>query len=74
VIVEKLTQAKNIFGLENHHIVEGANANLTLFETDSIWTFDHTHIKSKSKNSAFLGIPMKGKALGVINKGQIILA
>lgn len=74
VVVEKLTQAKNIFGLEQHHIMEGATADLTLFETDSTWTFDRNHIKSKSKNSAFLGIAMKGKALGVINKSQIILA
>lgn len=73
-IIEKLTKEKSRFNIENSIIDEGEIANLTLFTPDGNWTFGKENILSKSKNSAFLGIKMKGKVYGVFNKGKLILA
>ena len=48
-------------------------AELSLFVPHSDWVFEKEHITSKSKNSAFLGHQMKGKALGIYNNGYLIL-
>jgi dihydroorotase len=71
-IIEKLTFAKAIFGIENDTITVGNKANLSLFQTTENWIFTKEHILSKSKNSAFLGQKMKGKALGIYNNGKLI--
>lgn len=73
-IVEKLTSARTIFKVNTTEIAEGSNANITLFTTESDWIFTKENIVSKSKNSAFLGTKMKGKAIGIYNKGKLILA
>ena len=73
-IIEKLTFGKTIFGIENQSIEEGNLANISLFTTDKQWVFSKETILSKSKNSAFLGQEMKGKAIGIYNNGKLILA
>ena len=72
-VIEKLVSGKAVFGLENQIIEEGNKANLTLFSTNHEWTFGKENILSKSKNSAFLGYKMKGKAIGIYNNGTLIL-
>ena len=72
-VIEKLVLGKAVFGLENQIIEEGNKANLTLFSTNHEWTFGKENILSKSKNSAFLGYKMKGKAIGIYNNGTLIL-
>lgn len=73
IVIEKLTAGKNIFSIENNTIKEGEIANFTLFNPEADWTFTLGDILSKSKNSAFLGNPMKGKVYGVYNQGKLIL-
>ncbi|MFL9831586.1 dihydroorotase [Flavobacterium sp. ST-87] len=73
-IIEKLTEGKTVFGIENSVIKEGAIANISLFNPEGKSTFTKTSILSKSKNSAFLGMETQGKAYGIINKGKLILA
>ncbi|SHI59037.1 dihydroorotase [Flavobacterium haoranii] len=73
VIVEKLTAAKSIFNVNNPNIEIGNQADLSLFTTNEDWTFTKENILSKSKNSAFLGQNMKGKAIGIMNNGQLII-
>ncbi len=73
-VVEKLTAGKTIFNIENAAIKEGAKANLSLFTTEGTSTFTKTNILSKSKNSAFLGMELQGKAYGIVNQGKLILA
>ena len=73
-VIEKLTSGKTIFGIENQTIQEGNSANITLFSTEGEWIFGKENILSKSKNSAFLGQKMKGKAIGIYNNGKLILA
>lgn len=73
VIVEKLTAGKAIFGLDSVKIEDGAIASFTLFSPEGERTFTKENILSKSKNSAFLGQPMKGKVYGIYNNGKLVL-
>lgn len=71
-LVEKLAiNPRKILGLVVPQIKEGAQANLTLFDTDKEWTLEAKAILSKSKNSPFIGKKLKGKVIAVINNNQI---
>jgi dihydroorotase len=59
--------------LETSTFEKGNKANLTLFATENNWSFTKENILSKSKNSAFLGQPMKGKVIGVYNNGKLVI-
>jgi dihydroorotase len=72
-IIEKLTAGKAIFSIESHSIDEGSKANLTLFNPEPKGIFTKSNILSKSKNSAFLGMEIKGKVYGIVNQRKIIL-
>jgi len=66
-IIEKLTNApRTILGVDIPKIEIGEKAELTYFNPSDKWTFKKTDIKSKSKNTPFLGTEFTGKALGVI--------
>lgn len=73
-VIEKLTSGNSILNIEKQAIDINSKANLSLFEIDSNWTFSKEAILSKSKNSAFLGQPMRGKALGIYNNGKLVLS
>ena len=72
-VIEKLTAGKTRFGIESYTIEEGNKANITLFNPEGKTTFTKENILSKSKNSAFLGVELKGKAYGIYNQGKLIL-
>ncbi|MGB2683869.1 MAG: dihydroorotase [Olleya sp.] len=71
--IQLLTKGKTRFGLNNNTIEEGQIANITLFNPDIKYAFAETDIVSKSKNSAFLGQELKGKAYGIIANNKIVL-
>ena len=74
VVVSKLTSGKSLFGIENQIIKEASKATITLFNPSTESVFTKENILSKSKNSAFIGQPMKGKVYGIVNNKQLILA
>ncbi|WP_188051645.1 dihydroorotase family protein [Flavobacterium sp. GP15] len=74
IVIEKLTAGKETFGIEIQTINEGSSANLTLFNPEIESIFTKSSILSKSKNSAFLGTPIKGKVYGILNQQKLILA
>lgn len=63
--------ARNIFGLSQTNIQEGAAAELTLFSRSAGSMLTKETLKSKSANTAFMNKPMKGAVLATIHKGQI---
>ncbi|QBZ98293.1 dihydroorotase [Flavobacterium sangjuense] len=73
-IIEKLTFGKTILKIEGQEIAAKNKVSISLFTTEDKWRFDAAHILSKSKNAAFLGQPMKGKAIGIYNQGKLILS
>jgi dihydroorotase len=61
------TAPRKIFGIKIPEIKEGLTAKLTLFTPATTFTFDASMIKSKSKNSAFVGKQLTGKVIGIVN-------
>jgi dihydroorotase len=73
-LVEKLSVfPRKFFELTVPEIKEGVTATLTLFNPRKEYIFDEINIKSKSKNSAFIGKLLKGKVIGIINGNKIYL-
>ncbi|MDA9623111.1 dihydroorotase [Flavobacteriaceae bacterium] len=70
--IEILTRGREIFNIEKPELEIDNKASLTLFTLED-YVFSKNHILSKSKNSAFLGMKMKGKPLGVINGNKITI-
>lgn len=70
--LEKIAiRPRQILDIDLPKIEEGAMANLTIFDPNIVWTFSKKDILSKSKNSPMIGMELKGKVLGVVNKGKI---
>ncbi len=69
--IEILTRGRARFGIDLPSLKEGSEACLSLFDPDKEYTFENENIVSTSKNSMFLGHTMKGKALGIINNGEL---
>lgn len=60
---------REIMNLPAVRIEVGATANLTIFDPEANWTVDRESMHSKSKNTPFHGWTLKGKAVGVVNRG-----
>lgn len=73
-LIRSVTQnPRKVLKLQPVSIEEGEAANITLFDPEAEWTFDKTHIRSRSANTPFEGTKFKGKVIGIINKKQIHL-
>jgi dihydroorotase len=73
-IIEKLCiNPRKILNIPVPVIAENKPANLTLFNPDQQWTLMESEIKSRSKNTPFIGKKFTGKVLGIINKGQVMM-
>jgi dihydroorotase len=71
-LVEKFTAApRRLLNLPPPVFAEGQPANLTVFDPDLTWTPTETNLRSRAKNSPFLGVPLRGRALGVVNQGRV---
>lgn len=69
--VRKLTvEPRRILRLPMPRIEPGQEANLTVFDATTRWTFESRHIRSKSKNTPFVGAEMVGRAWAVYNKSR----
>lgn len=73
-IINKISiNPRRILNIPIPSIKENQPANLTLFNPDEQWTLKETDIKSRSKNTPFIGKKFTGKAVGIINKGQMVM-
>jgi dihydroorotase len=68
--ISLLTKGRERFSLKTPILKEGEKACLTLFDPDEERNFTLENILSTSKNSMFLGAPLKGNAYGVINNNK----
>ena len=66
------TRPREIFGMEQQGISEGAPASLSLFDPAGSTFPEAADLRSKSKNTPFLGKELKGKVLGIIHQHHII--
>lgn len=73
-LIQKLVdKPREILRLDVPKVEVGAKANLTFFNTDETWTFERKHVRSKSANSPYIGSTMQGRALGIYNKGELVI-
>lgn len=70
--IEILSKGREIFNIEKPKLEVGSKASLSLFITND-YEFSKADILSKSRNSAFLGMKMKGKPIGIINGNKITI-
>ena len=66
-------QPRQLFGLPQVSIKEGSAASLTLFDPAAKWTVSQKDIRSKSKNSPFIGRELTGRVIGIVNRTQVVL-
>jgi len=70
-LLDKLVvQPRKILNLSVPELEAGAPANLTLFNTEEKWIYDEAEVRSKSRNSPYLGDTLTGRAIAVYNKGR----
>jgi dihydroorotase len=73
-LVEKFsTNPRKILSLPAIKIAEGERANFTLIDPEVRWQVDVARSRSKSRNTPFHGRQLRGKAIGIINKGKYVL-
>jgi dihydroorotase len=72
-IISKIAiNPRKILNIPVPSIEENVQANLTFFNPDLKWTFTEQHIRSRSKNTPFARTEFTGKAIAVVNKGQVV--
>ncbi len=71
-LIEKLSvNPRKILRLPDIIIKEGANTNLSIFAPNEDWIVDSDLFKSKSRNTPYNGMKLKGKPKFVINNNKI---
>ncbi len=71
-MLEKMTiNPAMLYNLDCGYVAEGGPADLVIFDPDEVWTVTD-EFKSKSKNSPFVGMELKGRVKAVICGGQIV--
>ena len=65
---------RKLLRLPANHIKVGAPANLTIFDPTKKWRFGAGDIRSKSKNTPFIGAELTGKVIGVIKDKNVMFA
>ncbi len=73
VLDKMVYNPRKIMNLNIPVIKEGADANLTIFNTDEKWTFHEKQVRSKSHNSPYLDQEMTGRAVAIFNRGKLVL-
>ncbi len=72
-MVDALTRAPaRIAGLAAPRIKEGAEANLCLVDPARTWTIEPSRLRTKSKNTPFLGQTVKGMVLATVVAGEVV--
>ncbi len=73
-LIEKMTVAPaRVLGLDGGTLAIGARADVTVFDLAARWTVEAETIRSKSKNSPWLGQEMTGRVRATWVAGQRIL-
>ncbi|MCM8829382.1 MAG: dihydroorotase [Candidatus Omnitrophica bacterium] len=68
------TGPARVLGIDRGCIAEGRYADVVVFDPGREWIYRKEDIRSKSKNSPFIGRKMKGKVLKTICKGKVVFS
>ena len=72
-LVEKFSTNPRTIIKRTIDIREGNSANFTFVDPEIQWKVEVSRFKSKSKNSPFDGKVLKGRAIGIFNRGELLL-
>jgi dihydroorotase len=71
--IRKMTiNPAKIFSLEGGTLAEGSNADITMIDPDKRWTVKAKDFKSRSKNSPFIGMRLKGQVVRTVLGGRVV--
>ncbi len=62
----------DLLGLKTGRLAKGAPADLVIFDPDRRWTVAEDDFRSKSKNSPFAGLEVRGRVLRTIVDGRSV--
>ncbi|MBE6853070.1 MAG: dihydroorotase [Ruminococcus sp.] len=65
---------RKLLGIEPVYIREGCRADICIADINKSWTVEPSKLHSKSHNTLFKGITLKGKPVMTISKGKIIFS
>ncbi|MDB5091244.1 MAG: dihydroorotase [Mucilaginibacter sp.] len=72
LIIQKLAiNPRDILNVDPAVIAEGQDANLVLLDIDEEWEYNKKNNKSKSYNSPFIGLNLKGKVVLACNNNHL---
>ncbi len=72
-VIELLsTRPARVLGIEGGTLREGARADIVLFDKEREWTVHPDELVSRSKNTVFKGMTLKGKVIRTISAGRTI--
>jgi len=72
LIIQKLAvNPREILNVDPAIIAEGQDANLVLLDIDEEWEYNKKNNKSKSYNSPFIGLNLKGKVVLACNNNHL---
>jgi len=61
-----------VLGLKSGQLTRGVAADVSLVDPEITWTVDPTTFKSRSRNTPFAGMELRGRAVGVCIGGRLI--
>src|SRR5205823_11632757 len=71
-LIEKLTiQPARLLGIDRGTLQPGADADVTIIDPAAEWTIDVSQFLSKSRNSPFHGLKVRGRAHAVLISGEV---
>jgi len=74
ILVEKMAiQPRRVLGLPIPELTVGSRAELTIFQPDEEWIFEEKNIRSKSRNTPFIGQTLRGSVLGIVNGERVVM-
>lgn len=72
LIVKMSVNPRRILGLEPVKIRKGGPADLVVFDPEQLWSVDPSMFKSKSRNTIFAEMELKGRVIHTIVGGRLI--
>jgi dihydroorotase len=63
---------RRVLSMPVPRIEEGEMANLTMFAPEEEWSVDTAKFKTKSLNTPFNGWKLKGRPVGIVNRGVVV--
>jgi Dihydroorotase and related cyclic amidohydrolases len=73
MLIDRISHGpRQALGIPTRKIAEGETAELTLFDPNRSWSLSAAELESKAANCLFLDRELRGKPLGIINKGMAL--